>query len=233
MTEPNCEHCGDNGWIWGTPCSCQEKPEEDWKAKYLKLCYDVAMSYPKMSAKLFLEVEPGAAEWRDRTGAEPFIEIPKEAPPVLDAIRLLVDVNGVCTPDTILRLVKATSFKKTTIRDVLEVISKNKHLLRINDGKIYGTVTFYFTDLVKHGKMKIYRPYTIDDYGYHLFNALEFEGEDDLKTKYRTSTIGGGISDVHHYSGTKDCPELREELHARGYVEFDKSMCDIKNFWKE
>lgn len=152
--------------------------------------------------------------------------------PILDAIRLLIKVNGFADAPKIVSLVKIVDKKVNTL-SVMSVMAENQDLLQMSSGKIFKIRTFYFTDLVKYGKMKIYRPYKVDDYGWPLFDALEFQGEDDLKKKYETHAYGGGIGDVHHYSGTKDCPELREELHARGFVEFQPSMCDIKNFWIE
>lgn len=152
--------------------------------------------------------------------------------PILDTIRLLVKINGYATPATITSLMKGVN-KKFDQLQCMQILSENLDILKMKDGKVYGTRSFHFTDLVKYGKMKIYRPYKVDDYGWPLFDALEFQGEDDLKKKYETHAYGGGIGDVHHYSGTKDCPELREELHARGFVEFQQSMCDITNFWIE
>ncbi len=147
--------------------------------------------------------------------------------PILDAIRLLIKVDGHAT------IPKIRQMLKMDLQTVLHVVAENKDLLRMNGGKIYGFVRFTFKDLVTHGQRKLYNPYTVDDYGYHLFDALEFVGEDDLKKKYDVHAYGGGIGDVHHYSGTKDCPELREELHARGFIQYERSMADLENFWKE
>ena len=148
--------------------------------------------------------------------------------PVLEAIHLLIKSDGHATRASIKQISPELSH-----RHIAETLAANSDLLRHNKKRqITGLLSFSFTDMTKHGR-KFYQPYEFTNSGQHLFDALTFPDADDLKEQHKDGGWIGGIGDCYYSTATKDSPELRAELEARGYRLWDSSFGATDAFWKE
>ena len=147
---------------------------------------------------------------------------------VLKAIHALLKAEGKATRASIKQYAPSLSH-----RHIVDTINANKDRLRINSrGAITGLVVLRFDDFKKRGA-KYFRPYEVEWYGHHHFNALAFPDADDLKEKYERHAYDGMPGDVHHMVGTEDTPELRAELDARGYRIWDPKIGEVEYTWSE